>query len=625
MIDQPRIPLPATTRLIGKRRNIQINHCRMPDCENYGISARPEHSKPGPSAGRDPHYTVESTKKGTVPSIRCKSCRGNPPIKSNAAIASEFERLVNIDGLLRQEETTSCRNPECENYRLMIAFHPRHYRKNGRVSGYGQRYQCKACGCSMLLSHPARLHSDHRQMAADVFSRIANKSPVRCTIRGTGLESNSSYYDIVTFIHERCQDYSGKIDRALIDGKLKLPADLNIESDSQIYTLNWPSRLDRRNMELSCYCSVDVASRFILGMHSNYDDAVDPFKINKEAAIYGDMERPEAFREHAQYWLVGDELKAGRALARKYKLRRDDLERQILNLYEDAETRADVENIELQDLDPELRTPFLRNGMQIHLPYTVYAHWFLLHRLLHGAGVKHVQANMDIDSMSRAAFLCAFSEEVKRGDAHGFFVRYTKFQTVDERRGILEVSRKNRARFRKTLPDGIRNDPDEVSRRMMQAQFADGRTYGKWRDVWYKHPLPTMNEPNKAICSLTPLSGLTDERKADLFLRAGLARIDNIFQITRRLFNAFERPVGTSSGHNTVWHGYSPYNPSMVQKYLTIFRAVNNFILVGKDKRTPAMRLGITKKPLRYEDILWPGQRVPRPKRSRRRGMRTAA
>ena len=329
----------------------------------------------------------------------------------------------------------------------MIAFHPRHYRKNGQVSGYGQRYQCKACGCSMLLSQPVRLHKDHRQMAADVFSRIANKSPVRCTIRGTGLESNSSYYDIVTFIHERCQDYSGKIDRALIDGKLKLPADLNIESDSQIYTLNWPSRLDRRNMELSCYCSVDVASRFILGMHSNYDDTVDPFKINKEAAIYGDMERPEAFREHAQYWLVGDELKAGRALARKYKLRRDDLERQIRNLYEDAITREDVENIELQDLDPELRTPFLRNGMQIHLPYTVYAHWFLLHRLLYGAGVKCIQANMDIDSMSRAAFLCAFSEEVKRGDAHGFFVRYTKFQTVDERRGILEVSRKNRHDF----------------------------------------------------------------------------------------------------------------------------------------------------------------------------------
>ena len=29
----------------------------------------------------------------------------------------------------------------------------------------------------------------------------------------------------------------------------------------------------------------------------------------------------------------------------------------------------------------------------------------------------------------------------------------------------------------------------------------------------------------------------------------------------RRLFSSLERPNGTSSGYNTVWHGYAPYNP----------------------------------------------------------------
>ncbi len=53
-----------------------------------------------------------------------------------------------------------------------------------------------------------------------------------------------------------------------------------------------------------------------------------------------------------------------------------------------------------------------------------------------------------------------------------------------------------------------------------------------------------------------------------------------------------------------MWHGYAPYNPALMQTYLTIFRAVNNFILAGKDGRTPTMCLGITKKPLQYEDIL---------------------
>ena len=39
----------------------------------------------------------------------------------------------------------------------------------------------------------------------------------------------------------------------------------------------------------------------------------------------------------------------------------------------------------------------------------------------------------------------------------------------------------------------------------------------------------------------------------------------------------------TPSGHNAVWHGYSPNNLSLVQRYLTVFRVINNFILVGKD------------------------------------------
>ena len=107
-----------------------------------------------------------------------------------------------------------------------------------------------------------------------------------------------------------------------------------------------------------------------------------------------------------------------------------------------------------------------------------------------------------------------------------------------------------------------------------------------------------------------------------MFLRSGLGRIDNVFLKTRRLFNALERPVGTSSGHNRVWHGYAPYNPAMLEKYVTIFRAVNNFVFVGDDGATPAMRLGFADEPLHFEDIVRPGQRVPRPKRSRRQGKR---
>ena len=110
-----------------------------------------------------------------------------------------------------------------------------------------------------------------------------------------------------------------------------------------------------------------------------------------------------------------------------------------------------------------------------------------------------------------------------------------------------------------------------------------------------------------------------------MFLAAGIAQVDNVFMMSRRLFSALERPLGTSSGHNRVWHGYAPYNARMLEKYLAIFRATHNFVFVGDDGKTPAMRLGYARQPLRFEDILWPGQRIPRPKRSRRKGRAIAA
>ena len=127
------------------------------------------------------------------------------------------------------------------------------------------------------------------------------------------------------------------------------------------------------------------------------------------------------------------------------------------------------------------------------------------------------------------------------------------------------------------------------------------------------------------MCWLTLNADLDENRKADMFLRAGLARIDNVFQKTRSLINAIERPIGNSSSYNKVWHGYAPYNPTMVSKFLTIFRTVNNYVFVGDDGQTPAMRLGFAREPLDFEDIIWPGQQVSRPKRVERRGKKAIA
>ena len=622
---RPRVPLPAIIKLPGETRAIQVNHCKMPDCSNFGIPARTKHGKRGPSADRDLHYKVHSTKRGQIPSVRCKECKDNPPIKSNDSIRQEVDRLMGEDGIWTLEESTGCRNEDCDNHDRPVGFHPKEYRKRGKPkSGKGHYYECKQCGSITLVSDPVRLH-ENKRYAVDLLSRIANKSPVRGAVRGTRLRSFQAYYRIFDFLTRRCRSYSGAVDRALIDGRLKLPADLNVQSDAQVYQLNWISRMDRRNVELSAYATVDVDSGFILGLHCNFDGRVDPFEINTEALESGDLELPECFRKHGHYWLAGDELGAGRAMARRDENARIDLLTKIGEVYASAETRKDVENIELQVLDTTYVTPFLSTGLQVHMPYTAYAHWFLLHRILTGAGVEKLQLNTDIDSMTRAAFFAVYADEVKRGDAHAFFVQYTKWLTIDERERIQAASKRKLGEYKTAAPGRAGWSKKKLAREMMKEYIEEREKHGKWDDEWAIHPLPTINEPEKAMCWLTPRADLDENRKADLFLRSGLARIDNVFQKTRRLTSTLERPVGTSSTHNKVWHGYAPYNPTMLSKYLTVFRAVHNFVFVGDDKRTPAMRLGFAKQPLEFEDLVWPGERVPRPKRARRRGKKAIA
>ena len=93
-----------------------------------------------------------------------------------------------------------------------------------------------------------------------------------------------------------------------------------------------------------------------------------------------------------------------------------------------------------------------------------------------------------LESRPRAEGICAFADEIARGEAHGFYVRYTKFQTVDERKRILRDANLARARYRATLPEDVRRDRREVARRMMKDRIHAGQSYGKWNDEWIVHP-----------------------------------------------------------------------------------------------------------------------------------------
>ena len=105
--------------------------------------------------------------------------------------------------------------------------------------------------------------------------------------------------------------------------------------------------------------------------------------------------------------------------------------------------------------------------------------------------------------------------------------------------------------------------------------------------------LPSMSEPEKAVCYLTDYGDYAPERLARLYQRASLHAIDRYFMRLRRRVSLLERPIATSSSQRRMWHGYSPTKPAVAAKVLTIFRTFYNYIQVGEDGKTPAMRLGL--------------------------------
>jgi hypothetical protein len=63
------------------------------------------------------------------------------------------------------------------------------------------------------------------------------------------------------------------------------------------------------------------------------------------------------------------------------------------------------------------------------------------------------------------------------------------------------------------------------------------------------HPLPSMSEPEKAVCWLTDLNdgAYDDDHLAQLSRKASLHAIDRFFMQIRRRLSLLERPISSSS------------------------------------------------------------------------------
>jgi len=420
-----------------------------------------------------------------------------------------------------------------------------------------------------------------------------NKSPFRRICEVADIDPKTLYGKII-FIYGQCLAFAADREKRLLNG-MAIPR-LYLGVDRQDYVVNWTRHEDRRNVMLHAVGSADNATGYVFGMHLNYDASLDYDAIEKDAIAAGDYQAKAPFRRYARCWLKADYDDAVRKSKQKKQRARNTLQDDIEAEYIDAIQRDDVEISETQDSGQRLPT----RGIQIHAEYTLYGHFFYLKRLL--GGVEKLRFFLDQDSGMRAACLAAFQPEISTGKADAFYVRIAKTLMVMEKRAAIAASRAAFEVARKSNP-GLSDA--ELETLLIKERIAHMATIGKWQDRWLLHPFPNMSEPEKAVCHLTDRHDYDQDHLARLYNKASMHAIDCFFMQVRRRLSILERPIASASSANRTWYGYSAYNPETIVKMLGIFRVFYNYCLVGQDKKTPAMRLGLAKGKISLEDIIY--------------------
>lgn len=565
---------------------VQVNFCKKPTCSNYGV---PASQKPAKGEGATPDgYAVVSAGKG-FPVLKCHACGEYPPLKSNAGIQEELERL---SAYLEPAPGPSCPNDACCNHGVSISAGKAAYQSFGKTAAGAKRYRCKACGKTFADSPPAtNQRTSHKNKM--IFTLLMNKMPIRRICEAADVNPKT-VYDKINFLHNQCLAFVSHRERKLLDD---MPIRrLYVGVDRQDYVVNWTRREDKRNVQLSAVGSADNDTGYVFGMHLNYDRQMDAAAVEADAAAISDCSVQAPFRQYARAWLACDYEQSVKKSAATKATTDSSLAGEISSTYAEAATREDVEDFE----HPDRASKLPGKGMQIHAEYTLYAHFFLLRKFF--GGVEKVRFFLDQDSGMRAACLGAFQPQIKDRSCDAFYVRINKSLTVDEKQRALSDSRKL---FRAAKAANPELSDVEIKLAMIKDRLHSMAEIGHWKDRWLTHPFPNMSEPEKAICYLTDYNDYDEDHQAWLYNKASMHAIDCFFMQVRRRLSLLERPIASASSARRMWHGYSAYNPESIVKLLEIFRVYYNYCLAGKDGKTPAMRLGLARGVVTPEEIIY--------------------
>jgi transposase-like protein len=540
-------------------------------------------------------------------------------MQSNLGIAEE---LLRISRFLDPDQP-SCPNEQCELYGKSGEEGAGHYTRYGTNAHGTPRYKCPAC--AKVFAHGGkadnRLHETHRNR--DIFLHLVNTVPIRRVIKLLDI-STSVLYTRMRFIHRQCLLFAGDRERTL-----RMREDLGkryLSTDRQKLIVNWSSRNKRKNTIILSMATADQVAGYIYGVHLNFDPDLNEAEVEKDSIRCGDHKLDPPFRRYARVWLEKDYEKAAISAEGRRKPRppnaganaespAQQLAARVEQRYSEALGRQDIDAGEGPSIN--MRTPAA--GMLLHEQIVMSAHIQYIARLLCRA--EKLRFFMDQEPGLRAAFMAALPDRILNRTADAFYVQVMKEATVGEKRKLVQQSMRA---FERACEANKGVAPYQVKVLLARQEMERIRELGSWKDRWLRHPIADMREPVKLICWLTDIDAPDPDPSkredqlnhfASLHLKGSLTSIDRFFMQVRRALTMAERGIASASADRRLWFGKNAYNPNNLLMLLEIFRTYFNYCEIGKDKRTPAMRLGLARGPVAPEDILY---FVPKPPPRRR-------
>ena len=601
------------SRFPASFEGIDVNCCKFTTCESFGIPANSNrYSKDEiytdtnsltnntQKTKRDPLYAIVGSGKQEA-MIKCKACEQRNKgkigklgstfytIKSNKAV---FEELERISAYLKVK-SIQCPNHDCSTY---TEGKEAKFKKRGLTAAGTQRYICGYCNQSFTMDVKNRKRS-RSSINKRVFLSLVNRSPLARIAKIYDI-SFQTLYSKISFFRRQCLAFVAERERRLETMHIER---LYLCTDRQIEISNWTNRKEKKNIEMYGIGTACLNSDYIFAYNYNYDISVDPVTTEEEAEACGDYDLPKHHRKFARVWLKREFDEAAK------KKPKSELEAKAMSIEQAIELKIQSDEENNQDLaseDIDLLSKKPAKGMLVHNEYTQIAHFYFLKRLF--KNVEKTRFYMDLDAGMKNAYISAFREEIQSGDSDGFIVKTTKNTTQEEKRKFRKNSIKNINELKGVSFDDL-SAPERknIIASIIEDELDNLLVIKDSTERWLKHPLATLNEPEKMIAAVTPINRYDKTHQAHLYRKATLHPIDRFFMQIRRSVLLFERPMSSGSNAGRVWNGYGAYNPDMYNILSDIYRVYYNYVEIGKDGKTPAMRMGLAKGPVSIEKIIY--------------------